>query len=86
MSDLAYIYSVNGEPVGFRKDDFIYTLNGRPVGQLDGTRVHKLSGSYIGDLQGDMVVESGVSHGSIGSRGTPGKHREPRDTRHASEK
>jgi hypothetical protein len=51
-----YVYSTQGEPVGFVMETFIHTMDGRPVGRIIGSRVHRLDGTYIGEWWKDMVV------------------------------
>lgn len=52
-----YVYSTEGEPVGFLYETFIYDLGGTPLGRIIGSRVHRLDGSYAGDWFKEMVVE-----------------------------
>lgn len=52
-----YVYSTDGEPVGFLYETFIYDLGGTPLGRIIGSRVHRLDGSYAGEWFKEMVVE-----------------------------
>lgn len=52
-----YIYSEDGDAIGFWEDNLIFAMDGRPVGQLNGPSVHKLTGEYVGELYEDMVVD-----------------------------
>ncbi|MCG8435360.1 MAG: hypothetical protein MJA83_15155 [Gammaproteobacteria bacterium] len=52
-----YIYSEEGDPVGFWEGNLIFAMDGRPIGQLNGPSVHKLTGEYVGELYEDMVVD-----------------------------
>lgn len=51
-----YVYSTDGEPVGFVYEMNIYDLGGDPVGRIVGCRVHRFDGSYAGEWFRDMVV------------------------------
>lgn len=51
-----YVYSTQGEPVGFVMETFIHTLDGEPVGRIMGSRVHRLDGAYVGEWWKEMVV------------------------------
>ena len=51
-----YVYSTEGEPVGFVFETNIYDLNGTPLGRIVGCRVHRFDGSYVGEWFRDMVV------------------------------
>lgn len=51
-----YVYSTEGEPVGFVFATNIYDLDGRPLGRIMGSRVHRFDGSYVGEWFKDMVV------------------------------
>jgi hypothetical protein len=52
-----YVYSTQGEPVGFLFETFIFDLGGTPLGRIIGARVHRLDGSYAGEWFKEMVVE-----------------------------
>jgi 4-fold beta-flower domain-containing protein len=52
-----YVYSTDGEPVGFVFETNIYDLEGTPLGRIVGCRVHRFDGSYVGEWFRDMVVE-----------------------------
>jgi hypothetical protein len=52
-----YVYSTEGEPVGFLFETFIYDLGGTPLGRIIGARVHRFDGSYAGEWFKEMVVE-----------------------------
>jgi hypothetical protein len=52
-----YVYSTEGEPVGFLFETFIYDLGGTPLGRIIGSRVHRLDGSYAGEWFKEMVVD-----------------------------
>jgi hypothetical protein len=57
-----YVYSTEGEPVGFLYETFIHDLDGTPLGRIIGSRVHRFDGSYVGEWYKDTVVERpGVS-------------------------
>lgn len=51
-----YVYSTEGEPVGFVFGTDIYDLDGTPLGRIVGCRVHRFDGSYVGEWFRDMVV------------------------------
>jgi hypothetical protein len=51
-----YVYSTQGEPIGFVMETFIHTMEGEPVGRFIGSRVHRLDGTYVGEFWKDMVV------------------------------
>ena len=51
-----YVYSTDGEPVGFVFETNIYDLEGEPLGRIVGCRVHRFDGSYAGEWFRDMVV------------------------------
>jgi hypothetical protein len=52
-----YVYSTEGEPVGFVYDTFIHDFGGAPLGRIVGCRVHRLDGSYVGEWFKEMVVD-----------------------------
>ena len=52
-----YVYSTDGEPVGFVYETNIYGLDGTPLGRIVGSRVHRFDGSYVGEWFRDMVVQ-----------------------------
>ena len=52
-----YVYSTDGEPVGFLFESFVFDLEGTPLARLFGSRVHRLDGSYAGEWFHQMVVE-----------------------------
>lgn len=52
-----YVYSTNGEPVGFLYETNIYDLAGNPLGRIVGSRVHRFDGGYVGEWFKEMVVE-----------------------------
>jgi hypothetical protein len=52
-----YVYSTEGEPVGFLYETFIHDLDGAPLGRIIGSRVHRLDGAYVGEWYKEMVVE-----------------------------
>lgn len=52
-----YVYSTDGEPVGFVFETSIYDLDGMPLGRIVGCRVHRFDGTYVGEWFRDMVVE-----------------------------
>ncbi len=57
-----YVYSTEGEPVGFLYETFIHDLDGAPLGRIIGSRVHRFDGSYVGEWHKESVVERpGVS-------------------------
>lgn len=51
-----YVYSTDGEPVGFVFGTNIYDLTGTPLGRILGCRVHRFDGTYVGEWFRDMVV------------------------------
>jgi len=51
-----YVYSTDGEPVGFVFETAIYDLTGAPLGRIVGCRVHRFDGTYVGEWFRDMVV------------------------------
>jgi hypothetical protein len=52
-----YVYSIDGDPVGFVFETSIYDLGGNPLGRIVGSRVHRFDGSYVGEWFKEMVVE-----------------------------
>lgn len=52
-----YVYSTEGEPVGFLHELFIYDKEGTPRGRILGSRVHRLDGCYVGEWFKEMVVQ-----------------------------
>ena len=52
-----YVYSTDGEPIGFLWETCIHDLDGRPLGRIIGSRVHRFDGSYVGEWYKEMVVE-----------------------------
>ena len=51
-----YVYSTDGDPVGFLFESFIFDLAGDPLGRIIGSRVHRFDGSYVGEWFHQMVV------------------------------
>jgi hypothetical protein len=51
-----YVYSTDGDPVGFVFETHIYDLDGTPLGRIVGCRVHRFDGTYVGEWFRDMVV------------------------------
>ena len=51
-----YVYSTDGDPVGFVFETNIYDLEGMPLGRIVGCRVHRFDGTYVGEWFRDMVV------------------------------
>ena len=51
-----YVYSTEGEPVGFVFEMNIYDCDGTPLGRIVGCRVHRFDGTYVGEWFRDMVV------------------------------
>lgn len=51
-----YVYSTDGDAVGFLFESFIFDLAGEPLGRIIGSRVHRLDGSYAGEWFHQMVV------------------------------
>ena len=51
-----YVYSTEGEPVGFVFETNIYDCDGTPLGRIVGCRVHRFDGTYVGEWFRDMVV------------------------------
>lgn len=52
-----YVYSTDGEPVGFVFETNIYDMAGAPLGRIVGCRVHRFDGTYVGEWFRDMVVK-----------------------------
>jgi hypothetical protein len=52
-----YVYSTEGEPIGFLFETSIYDLEGTPLGRIVGSRVHRIDGSYAGEWFKEMVVD-----------------------------
>jgi 4-fold beta-flower domain-containing protein len=52
-----YVYSTDGEPVGFVWETNIFGLDGAPLGRIVGCRVHRFDGTYVGEWFRDMVVK-----------------------------
>jgi hypothetical protein len=52
-----YVYSTDGEPIGFLFETSIYDLGGTPLGRIIGSRVHRFDGSYVGEWHKETVVE-----------------------------
>ena len=52
-----YVYSTDGDPVGFVFESNVYDLEGIPLGRIVGCRVHRFDGSYVGEWFRDMVVQ-----------------------------
>lgn len=52
-----YVYSTDGEAVGFLFESFVFDLGGAPLGRIIGSRVHRLDGSYAGEWAHQMVVQ-----------------------------
>lgn len=52
-----YVYSTDGEAVGFLFESFVFDLGGEPLGRIIGSRVHRLDGSYAGEWVHQMVVQ-----------------------------
>ena len=51
-----YVYSTEGEPMGYVFETYIYDLDGSPLGRIVGCRVHRFDGTYVGEWFRDMVV------------------------------
>jgi hypothetical protein len=51
-----FVYSTDGEPVGFVFEMNIYDLTGAPLGRILGNRVHRFDGAYVGEWFCNMVV------------------------------
>ena len=51
-----YVYSTDGDPVGFVFQTDIFDLDGTPLGRIVGCRVHRFDGTYVGEWFRDMVV------------------------------
>jgi hypothetical protein len=56
-----YVYSTEGDAVGFLFECFVIDFEGTPLGRLVGSRVHRLDGSYAGEWCHQMVVERRVT-------------------------
>ena len=68
MSEIEFIFSAGGEPVGFAKGRGIYDLSGGQIGQLRGLHVHSSKGRYVGELHNGMVVDKNMGdYGNVGS-------------------
>ena len=52
-----FVYTTDGEAVGFLFESFIFDLAGEPLGRIMGSRVHRLDGSYVGEWFHQMVVD-----------------------------
>ena len=52
-----YVYSTDGDPVGFVFETDIFDMDGTPLGRIVGCRVHRFDGSYVGEWFRDMVVK-----------------------------
>jgi hypothetical protein len=52
-----YVYSADGEAVGFLFESFLFDFEGTALGRLFGSRIHRLDGSYAGEWFHQMVVE-----------------------------
>lgn len=51
-----YVYSTQGEPIGFVMETFIHDMEGRALGHIMGSRVHRFDGTYVGEWYKEMVV------------------------------
>ena len=51
-----YVYSTEGEPVGFVFETYHLRPRGTPLGRIVGCRVHRFDGTYVGEWSRDMVV------------------------------
>ncbi len=51
-----YVYSTDGEPVGFVFEMNVYDLDGTPLARIVGSRVHRFDGTYVGEWYKDMIV------------------------------
>src|SRR5688572_32493535 len=60
-----YVYSTEGEPVGYVFETNIYDLDGTPLGRIVGSRVHRFDGTYAGEWFRDMVVRRPQGHPRI---------------------
>lgn len=60
-----YIYTQNGQPIGFKNNRHVYDLGGQLVGQYDRTRVYSANGIYVGEVYKGMVVDMGNSYAPI---------------------
>ena len=60
-----YVYSTDGEPVGYVFETNIYDLDGTPLGRIVGCRVHRFDGTYVGEWFRDMVVRRPQGHPRI---------------------
>ncbi len=72
-----YVYSTEGEPVGFVFETNIYGLDGMPLGRIIGCRVHRFDGTYVGEWYRDMVVRRPVGRPRIIPAITPPPPRAP---------
>lgn len=51
-----FVYSTEGDPVGYVFEMNIYDIDGTPLGRISGCRVHRFDGTYVGEWFRDMVV------------------------------
>ncbi len=75
-----YVYSTDGEPVGFVFETSIYDLDGTPLGRIVGCRVHRFDGTYVGEWFRDMVVRRPQGRPRIIPATATPPRREPADT------
>lgn len=75
-----YVYSTDGEPVGFVFEMNIYDLEGAPLARIVGSRVHRFDGTYVGEWFKDMVVRRPQGRPRIVPPIAPPSPRRPADT------
>ena len=74
-----YVYSTDGEPVGFVFETNIYDLDGAPLARIVGSRVHRFDGTYVGEWFKDMVVRRPQGRPRIAPPVAPPPPRRPAD-------
>ena len=72
-----YVYSTDGEPVGFVFETNIYDMAGTPLGRIVGCRVHRFDGTYVGEWFRDMVVRRPQARPRLISPAAPPPRRPP---------
>ncbi len=74
-----YVYSTDGDPVGFVFETNIYDLDGAPLARIVGSRVHRFDGTYVGEWFKDMVVRRPQARPRIIPAAAPPRPRPPAD-------
>ncbi len=72
-----YVYSTDGEPVGFVYEMNIFDQDGTPLGRIVGCRVHRFDGTYVGEWYKDTVVRRPQGRARIIPPCAPPPHRPP---------